>query len=176
MFFFSLALVISSAPWCPFVWHYCDFYLDLLINLIFILYMCSCVLDCKFIVLLYYYCVQIIYFSVRLKNLKEFYFIFCSLLFYIDWKYLVCSLPLIPLCCRSFCCFSVTLLAVWQTMKVLAEQECVVIVYCLLFLRFLFSYSNHVLLSQKGVECAIPHTANYAGQESWHFIFCLWDL
>lgn len=27
--------------------------------------------------------------------------------------------------------------------------------------------------SQKGMECAILHTAIYAGQELWHFIFCL---
>lgn len=27
--------------------------------------------------------------------------------------------------------------------------------------------------SQEGVECAIPHTAIYAGQELWHFISCL---
>lgn len=33
-----------------------------------------------------------------------------------------------------------------------------------------------VFFSQKGVECAIPHTAIYAGQELWHFILFQWEF
>lgn len=154
---------------------------------LFILYMCSCVLDCNLlcyiIVIIIILVNKIIYFSVKLKNLKEFYFIFCSLLFYTDWKYLVCLLPFDSNMLQEFCCFSVALLAVWrfveasQAMMVLGGNRIawlLSIVYCFTFSFFLtrIMFCCH----RKGVECAIPHTAIYAGQELWHFIFCLRDL
>lgn len=45
--------------------------------------------------------------------------------------------------------------------------------YLFFLIMFMFFF---FVFSQRGVECAIPHTAIYAGQELWHFIFCLWDL
>lgn len=40
----------------------------------------------------------------------------------------------------------------------------------------MITMSLFLFFSQKVVECAIPHTAIYAGQELWHFIFCQWEF
>lgn len=51
-----------------------------------------------------------------------------------------------------------------------------------LFCCFLSCYHSFSLIIfwlfvlLKGVECAISHTAIYAGQELWHFILCLWEF
>lgn len=125
-------------PDVRFVWYYCKFYLILLINLRAFYFDFVRVLFLRPGLVIY--CEQIIIFSVKLKKKKEpkgvlFYFVFCSLLFYTDWKYLVCMLPSIPICRRNdcFCRFSVVW-RMWQPShkpwRYLAEDECVVIVCC----------------------------------------------
>lgn len=124
-------------------------------------------------------------FSVNLKPKGVFFFVF-FLAFVLHW------LKISVVCCLLFQfiagilfivsarhlaeCPSSVFVTATQTRMVLTGSKWVNSCLFDCFLFFLFLLLSCFLFSQRGVECAIPHTAIYAGQELWHFIFCLWDL
>lgn len=136
-------------------------------------------------------------FSVKLKPKGVFFFFFSRLLSCFCFtltENICCMLPLIPIYCWNICLLfqrdtwrsvlGEAFVAATQT-QTGNDMERRTWVNCLLFV-LLFSFIflllyYHVclfvcLFSQRGVECAIPHTAIYAGQELWHFILCLWEF
>lgn len=166
-----------------FVPYYCKFIQSCWLGLRHLFLYISSVLDCNLLCFI----VNKNDFQSNL-NPKEFCFIFSSsflaFLFYTDWKYPLYVAFNSNLIAGMFIyCFSMT----WSVQCVCeshtnqngTERKYVgefFVLFCC-FLYFLcYSHLFLFLFSQKGVECAIPHTAIYAGQELWHFIFCLWHL
>lgn len=181
-------IILSSAPWCR-CWHLFHTTASLSdpadkFKASFFFFFCISVVSWTVI-----YCVSLWTkrFSVKLKP-KGVIFFLSSLLsrfFVLHWLKIsvVCCL-LIPIFIAGIICLlfqhdtwlSVLVVCLWNPHKPEWYRQEVCGWILLLFSLFFLLLLSCFLFSQWGVECAIPHTAIYAGQELWHFIFCLWDL
>lgn len=183
-----------------FVYLHCVHYLiisALVLSLAFVPYYCKFIQSCWFFFL--FLCISIVSWTVihceennfqSNLNPKEIYFIFSSSFLAFFFILHLLKYPLyVAFNSNVTAGMFFSFVSAWRSVQCVCEShtnqngtermymgELFVFGLVVLFICHVIVIFFLFLFWQKGVECAIPHTAIYAGQELWHFIFCLWDL